>query len=328
MDRSWRASWTGIAAACAALIVFAPASVSAWDCRIEVDKTVAPDDDCDGVADGAFTDSVSQDIEECVVYRICVSNTSDAASGQLIRDIDLCDSKLDPSCIPLSLQLGETKCVDYRGLWRPEGPGTLVCSAIEGINAVDVLGAICEPDGVKACDRDGSICQDTAEVACLDNGCLTRTPGFWGQHPDVTQEFLAVNSCGLTLSEAVAGIQGSVTEDLCSLGTDKKLYGSPQEGQLVRQCAAAALNMAASVRFNGSCAQALTPARFNECCGTAAACAAATDGCISDVTAFNESYDSMRDPLGNELSLCHELAVSCDADPLQFAMDNNFINTR
>src|SRR5262249_23169937 len=50
------------------------ASVKCESCQITVDKTVAKDDNCDGTADGAFTDSLTQDINECVVYRICVSN--------------------------------------------------------------------------------------------------------------------------------------------------------------------------------------------------------------------------------------------------------------
>src|SRR5260221_597211 len=50
------------------------ASVTCETCQISVDKTVAKDDNCDGSADGVFTDSVTQDITKCIVYKICVSN--------------------------------------------------------------------------------------------------------------------------------------------------------------------------------------------------------------------------------------------------------------
>ena len=89
-----------------------------------------------------------------------------------------------------------------------------------------------------------------AQVVCHPpgEGCLTRTPGYWGTHPEITAKFLdpALESCGEELTTTAVGVTGSITEDLCSVGKDHKLYGSPQEAQLVRQCAAAALNIAAS----------------------------------------------------------------------------------
>src|SRR5260221_89237 len=51
------------------------ASVDCETCQISVDKTVAKDDNCDGTADSAFTDTVTQDSAKCIVYKICVTNS-------------------------------------------------------------------------------------------------------------------------------------------------------------------------------------------------------------------------------------------------------------
>jgi len=173
-----------------------------------------------------------------------------------------------------------------------------------------------------------------AKVVCKPpekgEGCLTRTPGFWGNHPDVTAEFLPVESCGLDLTTTLAGDEGSATEDLCSVGKDHKLYASPQQAQLVRQCAAAALNIAASDALGGSCEDTKGFDRFAECC-SAEACAAVPEGCIDDLDEFNNSTDTLVDD-GGDVDLCQalELGPPCDADPeqCQTANGNAFINDR
>jgi uncharacterized repeat protein (TIGR01451 family) len=48
-------------------------------CKVEITKTVALDDNCDGAADGPFGENVTQDAGECVVYKICVTNTGEQA---------------------------------------------------------------------------------------------------------------------------------------------------------------------------------------------------------------------------------------------------------
>ena len=44
---------------------------------MNIEKTVAQDDDCNGTADdpSSWAPSVTQDRDKCVVYRICVENT-------------------------------------------------------------------------------------------------------------------------------------------------------------------------------------------------------------------------------------------------------------
>lgn len=176
----------------------------------------------------------------------------------------------------------------------------------------------------------------SAEVVCHPpeddgEGCLTRTPGYWGTHPAVTAEFLSVESCGLELTTTEAGTEASITEDLCSVGNDHKVYGSPQEAQLVRQCAAAALNVAASAALDGSCEEALDPDRFAECCTTCGGAGAeiAASGCIEDLDAFNNSADTLLED-SSEISLCHALGLSCAAEPAacKAARGNGFVNDR
>lgn len=156
------------------------------------------------------------------------------------------------------------------------------------------------------------------------DGCLTRTAGYWSTHPDVTREFLPVESCDRTLGNVGAGEEGSILEDLCSVGTDAALYGSPQEAQLVRQCAAAALNVAASEALGGSCGG--FSARFAACC---TACGAPGEGCIEDVDAFNNSSDTLLEA-GAELELCHVLDLPCAAAPAacQEASGNGIVDDR
>lgn len=168
----------------------------------------------------------------------------------------------------------------------------------------------------------------SAQVICHPpevEACLTRTPGYWKNHPNVTGQFLPVESCGLELDAVMAGLQGSVTEDLCSpTGKDKKLFDSPQQAQLVRQCAAAALNASASAFFGGSCGD--FAARYAECCSS---CDTVAPGCIEDLDRFNDSWDTLRDD-GHELELCHELGVPCSANPsaCNTAAKNGFLNAR
>lgn len=162
-------------------------------------------------------------------------------------------------------------------------------------------------------------------------GCLTRTPGYWGTHPLITAEFLPVESCGEELTTTQAATSGSITEDLCSVGKDHEAYGSPQEAQLVRQCAAAALNIAASDSLGGSCEESLSFERFAECCTSCGGSGTdiAASGCIEDLDEFNNTADTLLDD-GEEINLCKELGLSCAAQPqqCQAANGNGWVSDR
>lgn len=309
----------------AAALALAPAAAWAHVCSIDIEKKVALDDNCDGVPNGSFLDTVTQDIDQCVVYEICVSNTG----AQDLNDVVVIDPDLGVTIsfgdIPFSLTPPVTECryitEDAPASECTADPDACVCREVEGVNTARIHAAICEESEDSACNlttHPASDCEDSAEVKCEEKeGCLTRTPGFWGNHPDITAEFLPVTSCGIPLSQVLAGVQGSVTEDLCSLGVNTPL--APQHAQLIRQCAAAALNIAASAELGGSCSTALTPTRFAQCCGSAAICASVPANCIEDLDRFNNSADTLLTalPQGN-------------AEPLQcqLARDSTFVNVR
>ena len=134
-------------------------------------------------------------------------------------------------------------------------------------------------------------------------GCLTRTPGFWGNHPFLIEstdprslDLLPLEVCDTTLTNVNAGNGSSTTEAICSVGRDGKILG-PQLTQLVRQCTAALLNVAASRALEGEC---LTdfPQLGNlltGCCGDESVCTGdpvpglSVGECIDRLDAFNNT---------------------------------------
>src|SRR5262249_16104448 len=149
----------------------------------------------------------------------------------------------------------------------------------------------------------------------VGGGCFTRTPGYWGTHPDQAQQVISaipgtvLQSCGLGLTNSAVPGNLSTTQDVCSVGTDSKGFNvsassaarvtSPQQVQLRRQCTATALNLAASAnpRAGLNCEGALPgiTAQFNRCCtGPTSVCAAGSTAgqinasdCIGILDAFN-----------------------------------------
>lgn len=314
MER-WNVVRWAAAAAAAAVMALAPAAAWAWECSIEVEKLVAPDDDCDGVADAVdgFVDVLTQDEEGCVVYQFCVTNTSDLSDPQAIDLVEVTDSRMLFGPIDFgTVAIGATECIEFP---YPESESSLLCEDYEGVNTATITSAICGEDRDDACDRALSDCEDTAEVRCEDGGegCLTRTPGYLANHPDVVAALLAevgpIASCGSNLAVP--------TLALCPPGRDDGPLSS-QQVQLRRQCAAAALNFSLTELFGGDCGEVLDPARFAACCGSAAVCGQVPAGCIDDVTGFNESEDTLFE------DLCVELGGGppCDAEPLQCGAPN------
>jgi hypothetical protein len=151
----------------------------------------------------------------------------------------------------------------------PFAPGATVCN---------LATVTCNVPGLPALDA------QTAEAVCpvSEGGCLTRTPGFWKSHVNVVNAVIPVTSCGIDLTTHNAGFEGSTSEDLCinnqeaKYGVDQTGGTSSQQFQLVRQCAAAALNLQASLQLELSCSTAAIDgaipfadiqARFDTCCG-------------------------------------------------------------
>src|SRR5262249_13971589 len=120
-----------------------------------------------------------------------------------------------------------------------------------------------QPSSTACTDTDGRACtvagcdgRGTCDQNHIDTcaGCLHLSPGFWGEHPEVTALFLPLNSCGLSLTNVNDGTAGSAIEDLCFSGADARAtHTSPQQLQLIRQCTAAALNFRASTEGGGRC---------------------------------------------------------------------------
>jgi len=116
------------------------------------------------------------------------------------------------------------------------------------------------------------------------------------------------------LTTTTAALVGSATENLCESGQDAKngkgnsFYTSPQQLQLIRQCTAAALNLAASGNGGGitagtaSC-EGVDPGiatTFSNCCvGPSSTCdsgAASTvidaTSCITLLDTFNNAFET------------------------------------
>jgi hypothetical protein len=132
---------------------------------------------------------------------------------------------------------------------------------------------------------------------------LARTPGFWGNHPFLitggdprSLDLLPLDVCGTTLTSVEAFSPVSTTEAICSVGTDGKILGS-NETQLIRQCTAALLNVAATEELGGSCGGAFVglTETLDACCGPDSVCNGhsvsgfTVGGCIGLVDAFNST---------------------------------------
>jgi hypothetical protein len=152
---------------------------------------------------------------------------------------------------------------------------------------------------------DGTISGTASDVCEVrGRGCLSRTPGFWCTHPNITAQFLPLDSCGLTLNTVTAGIAVSATEDLTFSGKDfKNNNTSPQQLQLIRQCAAANLNVAATLTGGGDCESEFPTlgALLDRCCnGPDPVCNSdsspneiGTSQCIELLDEFNNSLDTI-----------------------------------
>ena len=134
-------------------------------------------------------------------------------------------------------------------------------------------------------------------------GCFTRTPGFWATHPGDdsrigTFDFLPQTVCGTELNNVQAGNVNSAIEAMCSVGKDSKIQG-PQQTQLIRQCTAAYLNVAATLAQGGNCASETNITELLDvCCDDSSVCTGdpgslSVTQCIDALDAFNNSPDTL-----------------------------------
>ncbi|HKV09694.1 MAG TPA: hypothetical protein VJ725_16250 [Thermoanaerobaculia bacterium] len=141
--------------------------------------------------------------------------------------------------------------------------------------------------------------------------CLTRTIGFWGNHPWITNNYVPVTVCGKSLGcsggisttsspACLAGTCDSVIEGLCSV-PGSELKSNTAYVSMVRQMTAAQLNLNATAsHFIGATCSAFTYGGKNiqqwiaDCeslCGADEATISAS-GCIEALDAFNNSEDT------------------------------------
>ena len=147
-----------------------------------------------------------------------------------------------------------------------------------------------------------------------DGDCLTRTIGFWGTHPWITNDYAPVTVCGESVGcsgaddgqsnpSCPAGSCDSIMEALGSNGGELK-NGSSYIA-LIRQLTAAKLNLAANDDLGGFCADFIYGGKsiqaWVEACEAPALCAGSQSqisgsGCIEALDAFNNSGDSIPQP--------------------------------
>jgi len=174
----------------------------------------------------------------------------------------------------------------------------------------------------------------------LGDGCFTRSPGYWSEHPDIAQKLFPVTSCAFCIDTIAES-----SEDLCFSSKDAKANNtSSQKLQLIRQCTAAKLNLKITEMFNGDCSTAYISSnginieeRINYCCESVCPDASSDkaiigSNCIEDLTEFNY-YTNTSDPL-DSMELCPNTMLGttkpCSSSPsyCNKASGNGIINDR
>jgi hypothetical protein len=172
-------------------------------------------------------------------------------------------------------------------------------------------------------DKPGNVCESSCIAGpscdpCVapppppGEQCLTRTIGFWGTHPWVTNDFTPVTVCGKTLGcsgasngvsnpTCLAGSCTSVIEGLCSIPSEDS---NQAYVAMVRQLTAAKLNLnATAALLDGDTCGGFTYggetiqqwiATCEALCGASKATISAS-GCIEALDAFNNSPDAIDD---------------------------------
>jgi hypothetical protein len=279
---------------------------------------------CDGFADrGSVSSSDSADLEcqtaDLAVTKVCdpqvgnentvaitYTNTGTAnlvnctVSDEIYLADDLCPADVGTGTVtPVSPASG----IDLAPGQSGTSTGVVFDLTADACNKATVT---CEIDGAFDSTGQPKTISGMADDLCTpaSDGCLTRTPGFWGTHPSVTELFLPVDVCGITTDNVLAATAGSAIEDNCFGGADfKDNDTSPQQLQLIRQCSAAALNLAATAAGDGNC-EADYPGitlTFADCCSTlcnsgASGSTISDSACIEALDAFNNSNDTMSCP--------------------------------
>src|SRR5579862_4808651 len=279
------------------------------ECPVCNDNNACTTDTCnsDSTSQTLQGACVFTDIPPCNDNNACTTDTCDAALG--------CTSTPIPPCNDNNACTNDT------------------CDAALGCTSTPI--APCNDNN--ACTNDtcnpATGCSFTPNGSC--NQCFTRTPGFWAEHPGISQAVInesggSLPNCGILITTTAADTAGSSTEDMCSVGTDSKTNNtSPEQVQLIRQCMSAAFNLAATAGapVPGNC-EGVDPgitANFNNCCtGAGSVCDSGASaavinasGCIGILDAFNNLETSFNIGLNQG---------PADPSACQASKNNGFLN--
>ena len=277
---------------------------------LNVGKMCEDQDVCEGTNNVTIVITNATDDTDPVPYEADLTNCT--VTDALLTTGPTCTYGTDtPLSIPFSIMGSNSDLTP--GPDVADGPvtctGTVVGLTTDTLNSVTVTCEVEDTcDNVETCKTKTATATDMCTTVPCD-GCYTRTPGFWGTHPHIADLFVddadddggtnlgPLTSCGVDINQVTAATNYSSTEDMCSVGKDSKSFNggestSNQQAQLVRQCMAASLNIAASSTGGGSCGDFVD--RYDYCCNTLCPSGAAGGDlveCIGDVTDFNESID-------------------------------------
>jgi hypothetical protein len=225
-----------------------------------------------------------------------------------------CDTDAPPSpqqtCDPY-IETGDSRihCKIKEGVTFPATPGqcATVSVIVQGEANIQAAGVHAGMGGTECEGLPGLTCFEDSCIEMPPDDCFTRTRGFWGTHPAITEQFLDVAVCGTTLDTVDINTAGSAIEDLCAdtnVRKGKFKGADPAYLSLLAQLAAAKLNFNAAADNNGSCddtlGQELEAAGCQystlvdleaALCNKSGAVISASN-CIEGLDAFNNSQDA------------------------------------
>jgi hypothetical protein len=249
-------------------------------------------------------------------------NNCTAAGCETIAGLGQCvQTHTTTTCTPAN-ECNTAACdaVTHACVQTPKSPST-ACGDTDGNN--------CTAAG---CETVAGLGQCVQAHQNICRGCLTLTPGYWGNHLDITACFLPVDSCGIAIDNVGLKDSGSAVEDLCK-NNDEATHNqvkctSDQQLSLIRQCTAAFINLSITDELGGSCSDRLQEigTRFHitdllgTCCDAASICTSAasgqtisSSGCIDAVAAFNADSNTFIPPV----SLCPATLTCKDGSTLE-----------
>jgi hypothetical protein len=326
-----------------------PATKSPQDCSNELEASEAPDlgkvtmtcctKDVAGIANCNANDRV--DVYDVSTVTCSTPSGLNAVKECIDTDLDGTADNVRVTASATSGEVGFENCTATDTIYLddatcpPAGAGTAIPLSPEAGQSANpfslapgasnsLFGTIEPALDQNACNTASVTCTvagtaqqvtaDAPPVVCEfreEEGCITRTPGFWGTHPGSdarigTYDFLPQTVCGTPLTNVAAGNGNSAIEAMCSVGTDGKILG-PNKTQLIRQCTAAYLNVAVTLAEEGDCSSGYPQlnAVLDACCDSDSICTGEYQGsytmgaCINILDEFNNSEDTLDSELLN-----------------------------